>query len=52
MVKSVIKGIKRRFMVPVKKKRALTSREFAKILDTVVGIHGVEKLKLVDLHVL
>ena len=50
MVRSVIKGIKRRFMVPVKKKRALTSREFAKILDTVVGIHGVEKLKLVDLR--
>ena len=50
MVRRVIKGIKRRFMVPVKKKRALTSREFAKILDTVVGIHGVEKLKLVDLR--
>ena len=50
MVKKVIKGIKRRFMMPVKKKRAMTSNEFAKLLRTVVGSKGLEKLKLVDLR--
>ena len=52
MVKSVIKGIKRRFMIPVKKKRALSNKEFAKLLCTVVGGQGLEKLKLVDLRFL
>ena len=50
MVRSVIKGIKRRFMVPVKKKRALTSTELARILDAVVRVQGVQKLKLADLR--
>ena len=48
-VANVLKGIKRRFLKPVQKKKAISNKEFSKLLAFVLKGNSTTTMKLADL---
>ena len=50
MVKNVLRGVKRRFSLPVKKRKPLSSSEFSKLLSSIVDGASLEKIGMSNLR--